>query len=265
MRTYQAMWAIHTLFCLLILLLIFKKRKPIICILLSAIISTSIVTYGSVNMYTIHKTTYNITTTKEITNTLLKVKPNFYLLGKDFVDESTSKEDMEILFKQLGRLTKVAPVYFVYGNHENKIKFTRNKLNHEIIKNNITILNDQEVHLNNIILIGRKDYTNKNRKKTKDYHLTNNTYYIVLDHQPQGTKENIKNNVDLQLSGHTHNGQMFPLSYSYNLQPDFAGNYGKETYKHYTKIISSGLVGWGFPIRTEGICEYVIVSIKQEK
>lgn len=69
MRTYQAMWAIHTLFCLLVLLFLFRKRKPVICILLSAIISTSIVTLGSVNMYTIHKTTYNITTTKEITNT----------------------------------------------------------------------------------------------------------------------------------------------------------------------------------------------------
>ncbi len=173
MRTYQAMWAVHTLFCLLVLLILFKKRKPIICILLSAIISTS-------------------------------------------------KDDMEILFKQLKRLTKVAPVYFVYGNHKNKIKFTRNKLDQAITKNNITILNDQEVHLNNITLIGRKNYTNKNRKKTKDYHLTNNTYNIVLDHQPQGTRENIKNNVNLQLSGHTHNGQMFPLSFSYHLQPDFA-------------------------------------------
>lgn len=169
MRTYQAMWAIHTLFCLLVLLFLFRKRKPVICIILSAIISTSIVTYGYVNMYTIHKTTYNITTTKEITptkicfisdvhypnannperiknitNTLLKVKPNFYLLGKDFVDESTSKEDMEILFKQLGRLTKVAPVYFVYGNHENKTKFTRNKLNQEINKDSIIILSDQK-------------------------------------------------------------------------------------------------------------------------
>lgn len=104
---------------------------------------------------------------------------------------------MEILFKQLGRLTKVAPIYYVYGNHGNKTKFTRNELNHKITKNNIITLNDQEVHLNNITLIGRKDYTNKKRKKTKDYHLTNNTYNIVLDHQPQGTKENIKNNVDL--------------------------------------------------------------------
>lgn len=159
------------------------------------------------------------------TNPIINIqekKPNFYLLGKDFVDESTSKDDMEILFNQLGRLAKIAPAYFVYGNHENKIKFTRNKLNQKITKNNITILNDQEVHFNNITLISRKDYTNKNRKKTKDYNLSTKTYNIILDHQPQGTRENIKNNVDLQLSGHTHNGQIFPLSYSYHLQPDFA-------------------------------------------
>ncbi|WP_295647120.1 hypothetical protein [uncultured Holdemanella sp.] len=54
MRTYQAMWAIHTLFCLFVLLIVFKKRKSIICMILSAI-------------------------------------------------TSTSKEDMEILFKQIGR------------------------------------------------------------------------------------------------------------------------------------------------------------------
>ena len=141
-------------------------------------------------MYTIHKTTYNITTTKEITNTLLKVKPNFYLLGKDFVDESTSKEDMEILFKQLGRLTKIAPVYFVYGNHENKIKFTRNKLNQEIAKNNITILNDQEVHLNNIILIGRSDYTNKKTKENK--RLQSNKQNLQHHPRPSTTRNKRK-------------------------------------------------------------------------
>ena len=104
--------------------------------------------------------TYIILFTNPIIN-IQEKKPNFYLLGEDFVDESTSKNDMEILFNQLGRLTKIAPAYFVYGNHENKIKFTRNKRNQEITKNNITILNDQEVHLNDITLIDRKDYTNK--------------------------------------------------------------------------------------------------------
>lgn len=67
-------------------------------------------------------------------------------------------------------------------------------------------------------------------------------YNIVLDHQPQGTKENIKNNVDLQLSGHTHNGQMFPLSYSYHLQPDFAGNYGKKRINITQKSLAQALL-----------------------
>ena len=75
------------------------------------------------------------------------------------------------------------------------------------------------------------------------YAIHKTTYNIVLDHQPQGTEENTKNNVNLQLSGHTHNGQMFPLSFSYHLQPNFAGNYGKKTFKHYAKNISSELVG----------------------
>lgn len=91
---------IHTLFCLLVLLIVFKRRKP-----------------------------------------------NFYLLGKDFVDESASKDDMEILFKQLRRLTKVAPVYFVYGNHKSKTKFTKINSITKSQKNNIIILNDQEVYI----------------------------------------------------------------------------------------------------------------------
>lgn len=107
MRTYQAMWAVHALFCFLVLLALFKKRRPILCIILSAIVSTSIVTFGYVNMYTIHQTNYNLTTEKninptkicfisdvhypnannperlkEITNTLIKIKPDFYLLGE---------------------------------------------------------------------------------------------------------------------------------------------------------------------------------------
>ena len=64
MRTYRTYIILFTCITSII-----QKRKPIICILLSAIISTSIVTFDSMNMYTIHKTTYNITTTKEITNT----------------------------------------------------------------------------------------------------------------------------------------------------------------------------------------------------
>lgn len=294
MRSIQAMWAIHTLICLLLLQLLsklIKKPKPVLCIILSMILSTGIVSYGYINMHTIHQTTYTIQTNKNINSTkicfisdvhypnannpkrlqqiinqLKKTKPDFYLLGGDFVDESTSTKDMKVLFNKLKQLTTVAPVYYVYGNHENKTKFSRKVLKETIQKDNIQILNDQKVQVRkNMILVGRQDYTNLNRKKTKDYYLSKKNFNIVLDHQPQGTKENINNHVNLQISGHTHNGQIMPLSISYHLQPDFAGNYGKTAKKQYTKIISSGLVGWGFPLRTEGICEYVVVNITPKK
>lgn len=78
------------------------------------------------------------------------------------------------------------------------------------------------------------------------YTIHKTTYNIVLDHQTQGTKENIKNNIDLQLSGHTHNGQMFPLSFSYHLQPNFADNYGKETFKPTQKSLVQALLAGVF-------------------
>ena len=131
-------------------------------------------------------------------------------------------------------LLKVAPIYFVYGNQKSKTKFT---------KNNITILNDQEVHLNNIILIGRSDYTNKKRKKTKDYNLTSKTYNIILDHQPQGTRENIKNNVDLNSAAILITVKCFHslILTIYNLTLPVITE--KKHSCTTQKIISSGLVG----------------------
>lgn len=78
------------------------------------------------------------------------------------------------------------------------------------------------------------------------YTIHKTTCNIVLDHQPRGTKENIKNNIDLQLSGHTHNGQMFSLSYSYHLQPDFAGNYEKKHSSTAQKSLAQALLIGGF-------------------
>ena len=79
-RTYQAMWAIHTLFCLLVLLILFKKRKPIICIILSVIISTSIVTFDSMNMST-YNPTLPVITAKKHSSTAQKSLVQALLVG----------------------------------------------------------------------------------------------------------------------------------------------------------------------------------------
>ena len=85
-------------------------------------------------------------------------------------------------------------------------------------------------------------------------------FLLVADHQPVDVEENASEGVDLLLSGHTHAGQIFPVGYLIDLS-------GGMRYGLYRKgacrvIVSSGEAGWGFPIRTQGKCEYVVVHLR---
>ncbi len=72
-------------------------------------------------------------------------------------------------------------------------------------------------------------------------------------------EENAAAGVDIMLSGHTHAGQLFPVGYL----TDWIGgmNYGLYQTENCQSIVSSGFAGWGYGIRTQGHCEYVIVDI----
>lgn len=136
MRSIQAMWAIHTLICLLLLQLLakfIKKSKPVLCIILSMFLATGIVSYGYMNMHAIHQTTYTIQTTKNINktricfisdvhypnannpkrlqqmvNTLKKTKPTFYLLGGEY---STGCEPVSPLLRATCSITQSHPIH----------------------------------------------------------------------------------------------------------------------------------------------------------
>lgn len=63
--------------------------------------------------------------------------------------------------------------------------------------------------------------------------------------------------MNLHLSGHTHAGQIFPLN--------FMMQYGYYKNGNYHSIVSSGYGAWGFPFRTAGRSEMVLIQIKKEK
>ena len=77
-----------------------------------------------------------------------------------------------------------------------------------------------------------------------------------------GFDENVKAGVDLQLSGHTHNGQIFPIRQIISPIDPNEWQYGVKEIDDFTAIVSSGIAGWGFNIRTQGNSEYVIIDIK---
>jgi predicted MPP superfamily phosphohydrolase len=83
---------------------------------------------------------------------------------------------------------------------------------------------------------------------------------ILLDHQPYHLKEAEQAGVDLQLSGHTHHGQLFPLHYI--TRKIYEKDWGFLQKGKTVFYISCGTGTWGPPVRTAGYSEVVIVDLE---
>ena len=269
---------------------------------LLAVIIFTIIILGSVyGMNHIELTQYNLTTdkidnksysilfisdvhygtvqnTQLVKDSILKMnnlKPDIVVLGGDIVDERTTKESMQEIFKELGKINSTYGTYYIFGNHDRQPytsdyengnrTFTDSDLNQSIEKNRIKILNDDKIIINNdIVLVGRSDAEWEDSINRTDVNEILNEsdlskYIVVLDHQPVEYEENAQEGVDLQLSGHTHGGQVFPYGVIYNLSGRL--NYGEYEIGDMKQIVSSGLTGWGWPMRNEAKCEYVLINI----
>lgn len=197
-------------------------------------------------------------------------KPDLVILAGDIVEEGTSKEKMHEVFQVLGGLESTYGTYFVFGNHDpqnysDKPSYTKKDLLGTIEDQGITVLRDKAVELGqDLVLAGRKDagWNNSDRRLTSDRLLARvdkNRYVIVADHQPLEAEENAAQGADLQLSGHTHAGQIFPIGVINTLRGDL--NYGEFHFDDLTAIVTSGFTGWGFSFRTQAHCEYVMVNL----
>lgn len=255
--------------------------------------------YGFVNMTQVMKTEYLVETDKAVGNyklvlisdthyatvqdtDILKGKieiindedPDIVILGGDIVDEGTSKEKMQEVFQVLGGLESKYGIYYVYGNHDRQPytdnrSFTDEELEGAITENGIRILEDEYAEIqDDLVIAGRGDAAwgnHSGRAASKEIleGVDRKKYIIVADHQPIEAEENDAQGVDLELSGHTHGGQIWPIG----IAADFVGsmNYGEYQSGDCKVIVTSGFTGWGYPIRTERHCEYVVIDLKGKK
>jgi uncharacterized protein len=190
------------------------------------------------------------------------------LLAGDVFDEDLGPVIQKNMGDLLKNLRAKHGVFAVLGNHE---FYGNATAAHEYLENhNITVLRDSVAFLpNGIAVVGREDITaermyGKPRKPLKqllDNVNTENPVFL-LDHQPYKLAEVAEHSVDLQVSGHTHNGQMWPFNYITGAMFEISKGYGKINNTHF--YVSSGYGTWGPPIRTNSRSEIVVMEISKK-
>lgn len=198
-----------------------------------------------------------------------RLHPDLVVLGGDLVEEGTSKKSMEEAFRLFGSLESRYGIFYIYGNHDRQLytaspAYTQTELAETIESNGITILDDKWISIGeDLVLAGRQDASYPSGRislATLLQDTDRQRFILAVDHQPVETEENAALGVDLELCGHTHAGQIFPVGYINMLMGTL--NYGEYDVDGSKIIVSSGVTGWGFPVRTQGRCEYVVVHLK---
>jgi predicted MPP superfamily phosphohydrolase len=186
-------------------------------------------------------------------------QPDIVLIGGDLIDASPRPLEEQRMYEEINQLNAPLGVFMCLGNHEYisgldaSLDFLR--------KTKITLLLDSVATVGNISIIGRKDLSAHNRKAIGE--LTENipaeNIKILLDHQPYHLDETARNGIDLQFSGHTHDGQFFPINLIVKRLFELAHGYKQKGNTHI--IVSSGLGIWGPPYRIGTQSELWVVNL----
>ncbi len=199
-----------------------------------------------------------------------EIKPDLIALVGDIYDERTPRATAEYSFLTWEKLSSRYGTFYVTGNHEHGSHGSGVNVP-ELLKtleaHNVTPLADRGLLIDNrFYLFGRID---KRVEKTSGIPrpelaqllaaVDGKLPLIVLDHQPFVLIPEERERVDLQLSGHTHAGQLFPINFLVKFF--YEKSYGLLKKDGYHMIVSSGLGSWGFPLRTSNFAEIVLVTV----
>ena len=202
----------------------------------------------------IHLGSNSINHLKKIIKKINYLKPDLILIGGDLIDSNS------FLLENLNILNQIKePIYFVTGNHEYYLKNSKEKIN-RLKEFNIILLDNKSTLLEDINLIGISDNQNiEKQKKTFFSKNIKNAYNLCLVHKPSLWKL-INKNCDLMLSGHTHNGQIFPFNLLVRLK--FKEKFGLYKNKNSLLYVSSGSGTWGPKLRLGSFNEVISIILK---
>lgn len=192
-------------------------------------------------------------------------QPDVVLFAGDIVDEDLGPVIRRNLGRKLEKLVAKDGVYAITGNHEYiggaeaAIMYLKN--------HGVKILRDSVVMIDSsYYIVGRDDkgsvrMSGHKRKEIQDLlkDVDKSKPIILLDHQPFKLYEAADEGVDIQLSGHTHHGQLWPFNYLTKAIFEVSSGYLKKGNTNI--IVSNGYGSWGPPVRIGNRPEIIVIDI----
>lgn len=182
------------------------------------------------------------------------------LIAGDIIDMSIRPLKEEKMYEEFKRLN--APVYACLGNHEYYSGEPDAQKFYE--QAGIHLLRDSCAVVGNLCVIGRDDRTNQHRKTLADImkQADRSKFTILLDHQPYHLEQAERQKIDFQFSGHTHHGQVWPISWiTENIYECAFGAHQRGDTRYY---VSSGIGIWGGKFRIGTRSEYIVATISHQ-
>jgi predicted MPP superfamily phosphohydrolase len=203
-----------------------------------------------------------------IVNLINSLNPDLVLLVGDILDMDMAPILKRNLGDSLRNIKSRFGVYAVTGNHEH-IAGVEEACRY-LEEHGIVVLRDRAVKIaDSFFLVGREDRSGRGfggfrRKDLAELMAGIDRHYpvILMDHQPSELKQASLEGVDLQLSGHTHNGQLWPLNYIVHSIYSLPWGYRKIGNTHF--YVSDGVGTWGPPLRIGNRPEIVQIHLSFE-
>lgn len=188
-----------------------------------------------------------------------RTNADLILLVGDVSDRAMQPVIQQNMSEELSQLKATFGVYAINGNHEHYAE-TPDATSTYLQAASIHVLIDETTCIDHsFYLIGRDDKSNTKREPLSSLveGLDPELPKILLDHQPYQLQEAQQYDIDLQLSGHTHEGQFFPGNLFVKKMFEIQYGYRKIGNTHF--YVSSGLGIWGPQYRIGTQSEIVVI------
>jgi uncharacterized protein len=181
--------------------------------------------------------------------------PDLILITGDVFDNATATT--RALSAQLQAFA--APVVFTSGNHE--VYTGYDNVRQMLSPTKIRWLRNEAVTLNGIRIIGvDNSYGTELLQTVLDRTPPSTVFTVLMNHQPRGFDVAARHRINLMLSGHVHNGQIWPFNYVVGVFYPYLK--GLHTHGNAVLNVSTGTGFWGPPMRLGSHSEIVLLEPK---